>query len=336
MARPPKPKAGEAARRTRQNASSSKTSIRRRESDKRPQPGGTRKRNRPSASQASQSSAEGSSGRQSKTSGKKRKASEVEDADTTEHAPKRFQHLKARTRRVPQSVIASKWTALPHVAQQQVQELFHAAKRPVALGRPDERRREEAEKVLNTVVRKLEKQLSRMPFPAKTKDAVFSLEKLLERNRLLESQLTPAMHSIELLDAAIEKEERSLERDRRTLARLEANAISEERRQQKQAKKIHPLLKQAPDLEDNLDDYAENINLVSSVAAQKGDLMDDADGDPDLLSVLKQLQNHMESMHANRLQVAGIDNAIVDARASLDDAIYRNAKLRRHRAISGT
>jgi len=85
-------------------------------------------------------------------------------------------------RRVPQDVITTKWSALPHPAQEQVRELFAAAKRPVILSCRSEKRRKEAEVVLGTVVRKLEKQLPRMPFPLKTKEYHFDLEKLMERN----------------------------------------------------------------------------------------------------------------------------------------------------------
>lgn len=95
---------------------------------------------------------------------------------------KSYQYLKPRTRHIPQDVITTKWSALPNPAQQQVRELFTAAKRPVILGCRNEKRRREAEVALGAVVGKLEKQLPRMPFPPKTREYHFDLEKLMERN----------------------------------------------------------------------------------------------------------------------------------------------------------
>lgn len=118
------------------------------------------------------------------TSGrKKRKVQEAEFHEPIEErAPKKFQHLKPRTRNIPQDVVASKWVPPSQLVQQQVRELFKAAKRPVILSRRDDRRRLEAETILEAVVRKLEDQLPKMPFPPKTKDVHFDLEKLIERN----------------------------------------------------------------------------------------------------------------------------------------------------------
>lgn len=56
--------------------------------------------------------------------------------------------------------------------------------------------------------------------------------------RALESQLTSALHSVELLKAEIEKEEHALEHDRSVLSKLEANAKAEERSQKHQATKV--------------------------------------------------------------------------------------------------
>ena len=118
------------------------------------------------------------------TSGrKKRKAQEAElHEPIEERTPKKFQHLKPRTRNIPQDVVASKWVPPSQLVQQQVRELFKSAKRPVILSRRDDRRRLEAETILGAVVRKLEDRLPKMPFPPKTKDVHFDLEKLIEQN----------------------------------------------------------------------------------------------------------------------------------------------------------
>jgi kinetochore protein Fta7 len=56
--------------------------------------------------------------------------------------------------------------------------------------------------------------------------------------RILENQLTPAMHSVDLLNAEIEKEEMQLERDQEVLAKLEGNAKAEKTRQREQVTKV--------------------------------------------------------------------------------------------------
>lgn len=174
---------------------------------------------------------------------KKRNSNDTDDEDDERNAERpqkrpKYQHLRAHTRHIPQDTITTKWINLPPPAQQAVRTLFKATKRPVLANMREGQRRTEAELTLNAVIQKLEKRLPRMPFPPKTKDAHFDLEKVLERNRVLEGELTPALHWVELLKGEVEKEEEALERDRVALAELEANAKVEERRRRKQGKKV--------------------------------------------------------------------------------------------------
>ena len=127
---------------------------------------------------------------------KKRKATEVDGAPDLQAAlqaePKRntFSYLKRHTRRVPQDVVKRRWKALPAPAQRQVRELFSAAKRSVMHGAKDERRAHEIETALGVVLRRLEKQLPRMPFPPKSRDEDFSLDRIVNRTvGLLEHHL---------------------------------------------------------------------------------------------------------------------------------------------------
>jgi len=101
-----------------------------------------------------------------------------EDLDPT----RKFQCLKPRTRDISYSILKSKWASLPPPAQQQVREILKAARRPIILAQRNEKRRAEAEAALDPLVKKLERRLPRMPFPPKTKDGHFDLDKLLERN----------------------------------------------------------------------------------------------------------------------------------------------------------
>jgi kinetochore protein Fta7 len=119
--------------------------------------------------------------------GKKRKVTEVDGAPhgqaTLQAEPKRktFSYLKKHTRRVPQDVVKTRWKALPAPAQRQVRELFSAAKRSVMHGAKDERRAREIETALGAVLRRLEKQLPRMPFPPKSREGDFSLDGFVDR-----------------------------------------------------------------------------------------------------------------------------------------------------------
>ena len=119
--------------------------------------------------------------------GKKRNVTEVDGAQdrqaVSQPEPKRktFSYLKKHTRRVPQDVIKRRWKALPVPAQQQVRELFSTAKRSVMHGTKNERRAREIEAALGAVLRRLEKQLPRMPFPPKSREGDFSLDGIVAR-----------------------------------------------------------------------------------------------------------------------------------------------------------
>ncbi|KAJ9649390.1 hypothetical protein H2199_000165 [Coniosporium tulheliwenetii] len=258
---------------------------------------------------------------------KKRNADSMDDEDDERSSARpqkrpKYQYLRAHTRHIPQDTITTKWINLPLPAQQAVRTLFKATKRPVLASIREGQRRTEAELTLNAVIQKLERQLPRMPFPPKTKEAHLDLEKVLERNRVLEGELTPALHWVELLKVEIEKEEEALDRDRVALAELEANAKAEERRRRKQVKKAHPLLTESLDHGYEGDD-AESIGLVPSSMLADALLLDSPDSD--LKPLLEQLQSHLESMQANLGHLEGIDGAILSAREALDDMLFKQA-----------
>ena len=152
---------------------------------------------------------------------------------------------------------------------------------------------------------------------------------------MLENQLTPAMHSVDLLKAEIEKEEMQLERDQEVLARLEGNAKAEKTRQREQVTKVillyyllrtplmqlqtHPLLRLPKNFEID-GDGPNDINLMNSKLTEPS-LFDDPD--PEVAPLLDQLRNHLESMQANHVQVRGIENAIKDTQVALDDVLFK-------------
>lgn len=137
----------------------------------------------------------------------------------------------------------------------------------------------------------------------------------------MENQLTPAIHSVELLKAEIEKEELALERDRANLDKLEANARAEERKQKQQTAKVHPLLKRTAAASGLVDD-ADSIGLVPSKREESSLFVN---LDTDLAPLLNQLRSHLESMQSNHEQVEGIDSAMERAHAALDSVLYANS-----------
>lgn len=152
---------------------------------------------------------------------------------------------------------------------------------------------------------------------------------------MLENQLTPAIHSVDLLKAEIEKEEMQLERDQEVLARLEGNAKAEKMRQREQVTKVillyyllrtplmrlqtHPLLRLPKNFEVD-GDGPDDINLINSKLTEPS-LFDDPD--PELAPLLDQLRNHLESMQASHAQVRGIENAMKDTQVALDDVLFK-------------
>jgi hypothetical protein len=110
----------------------------------------------------------------------------------------------------------------------------------------DERKRLQAITALQMVIRKLHRKIERgLPFPPSTRaqrEEDFDFEKILDSSRQLEAQLTPALHSIELLKAEIRKEEALLEHENETLDKLERNAKAEKSRRKVEAKKFHSSL----------------------------------------------------------------------------------------------
>ena len=110
----------------------------------------------------------------------------------------------------------------------------------------DERKRTEAKKVMQMVSRRLISKLSKgLPFPPATRNHRqddFDFEKILDHNRALESQLTPALHANELLESELTKGKVFLEAEEAALAELETNARTEAAVRKDAGRKLHSLL----------------------------------------------------------------------------------------------
>ncbi|KAH7061264.1 CENP-Q, a CENPA-CAD centromere complex subunit-domain-containing protein [Macrophomina phaseolina] len=275
---------------------------------------------------------------------------------------KKFAHLKPRTRHISQSVITTKWKPAPLPAQHAARALFVAAKRPVveAAGRRGaasgsgggsagayDRRRAEAEATLASVLRKLEKQVPRIPFPGSLHQKrgpggeVFELEKVVERNRALEAQLTPAVHAVKLLEEAVRREERVLEGERAQLGVLRQRARGAERVAKERGRRgLHPVLKRwRGGGAGNQRDEVEEIKLVRRGELGRvygaDDVGDDEElsADEELAPVLAQLRGHLDSMRANLEQVEGLDEAMTGARVALDCVLRKRVANEQYRGL---
>ncbi|KAI9695201.1 MAG: hypothetical protein M1820_008837 [Bogoriella megaspora] len=221
--------------------------------------------------------------------------------------------LRPHTRQIPRATITSKWSTLSPVALQHARETLKAAKRSVVMSHWDERRRAEADTAINIAVKKVEKKMPRMPFPPKTKETCFDFDKLAENTRLLESQLTSAIHAVSLLKAEIGKEHQALADDRRIFAELQTNAKAELKDLSKQASKANPIL--GPIDVDECEDSAENINLREARACSR---VDYEEMDEDIEALWHEFGSHLDSMTANWAQIDGLDESISRTQLALD------------------
>ena len=113
----------------------------------------------------------------SSATSKKRKSSD--SSEPLSKKPK-FAQLKPHTKKISQELIRAQWKSLPKLAQQAARDLFLAAKRTTLMQITDGPRRREAEFVVNDVLRRLERQVPRMPFPPGTKKEGLELDGVLE------------------------------------------------------------------------------------------------------------------------------------------------------------
>jgi CENP-Q, a CENPA-CAD centromere complex subunit len=149
----------------------------------------------------------------------------------------------------------------------------------------------------------------------------------------LESKLTAAMHSLELLKEAVSSEERGLQADRTLLEDLERDSRAEERIWRQRAKKVcrspvylvltmqmHPLL-ELPEMGEQPDDGMDEIGLVKDSLAD-GSVLDTDDAD--LAAILGQMRNHLDSIRSNRRQMGGVAEGITRASVALSGLLHQD------------
>jgi hypothetical protein len=158
-----------------------------------------------------------------------------------------YQHLQAVTRKVSRQTIEAKWEPLPSGCVERISQLLQDLQRPVVVRYNDERKKTQSSTALQMISRRLVSKISKgLPFPQGTRnhrEDDFDFEKILDHNRALEAQLTPALHANELLEAQVKKELALLESEKETLITLEANAKTGSAKRSEATRRLHSLLR---------------------------------------------------------------------------------------------
>lgn len=158
-----------------------------------------------------------------------------------------YQHIRSTKRRVPKAVTQDKWTPLPKPAIDRIGQLLLDVERATVMRLQDEQKRLQASTAIQLVSRRVQRKLIKgLPFPPATralKEDDFEFEKVLDNSRNLEAQLTPMLHSIELLKAELAKEESKLAVEQEELMELESNAKDEFAESNKTLKRLHYLVR---------------------------------------------------------------------------------------------
>lgn len=204
------------------------------------------------------------------------------------------------------------------------------------------------------LVFRLLSRLPRMPFPsnatspstASVVDEHFSFETTLNRTSSLQSALTMNQRSSRLLRNQIKREQRALKNDKAELTKLEAALSSSFTLRQKQERGLHPLARlidkdEGEEEEDDDDDEnndendkslknpteRDNIERINDIAGifepsetskNTTSLDPDPDSRSDLVPLLKQLRNHLQSMENNTATIQPVLTAMSQARTALD------------------
>ena len=178
-----------------------------------------------------------------------------------------YQHLQAVTRKVSRHIIDAKWEPLPSGCVERISQFLQDLQRPVVIRYNDERKKTQSSTALQMISRRLVSKVSKgLPFPQGTRnhrEDDFDFEKILDHNRALEAQLTPALHANELLEAQVSKELACLEFEQETLVRLEANAKTEAGLRSEAARRLHSLLQPQDGIMD-IEELKDDVGLTNA------------------------------------------------------------------------
>lgn len=169
---------------------------------------------------------------------------EAEDESEDELVP--YQRLAPVSRKVHRHTIEGKWHPLPPGCVDLLSQLLVDTQRPVVARHTQETKRGHANTALQWISRRLVTKISRgLPFPVGTNrqpEDEFNFEKVIDRNRVTEGQLTAEIDANKLLDESLTKELELLEVEKAALLELETNAKTESTRRKQAERKSHPLL----------------------------------------------------------------------------------------------
>ncbi|TGO23159.1 hypothetical protein BPAE_0142g00210 [Botrytis paeoniae] len=260
---------------------------------------------------------------------KRRRVEDSQDNRAEQEQPElpSYQHLAAVTRRVTHETIKTKWESLPPGCLDKISNLLIDVQRPAVLQIRDERKKTQASTAIQMIGRRLLNRVRKgMPFPKGIRtnpEDDFDFEKILDHNRALENKLTPILHSNDLLEAELRKEEILLESEERYLAELEANAKDEATSRRQAARKAHPLLQFEVDSTQKV--LNDNVGIDENEAPSSITL--NASKYQDLEGIVKSIDGHVDSMKGNLQQIEGITDAMAKSKASVQAALFSHLDL---------
>jgi hypothetical protein len=205
--------------------------------------------------------------RKSKRPRASQRVGEEDGENEVEEIPS-YPYLSAVNRRVSRLTIAEKWVALPQSSIDLISQLLADIQRPVLFRLNDEHKRSQAKSIMQMTCHRLLYKISKgLPFPrgiSRQREDDFDFEKLIDRTRILEGQLTAEIDANKLLDSNLNKEISWLDSEKAALADLERNARSEAVKSRDDARKLHPLIQSdSSTMEDDSND-SNSLGLVPS------------------------------------------------------------------------
>ncbi|KAM7206353.1 CENP-Q, a CENPA-CAD centromere complex subunit domain containing protein [Rhypophila sp. PSN 637] len=307
-----------------------------------------------SRSSAADGASEGQHGNQESTNKTPSQPKPRPNARVKPEVPK-YRHLAPKTRQIPRSTIAAKWTPLDEGSISVVDSIISDASRAVLHRLRDrEKHREQAETVLNAFARRLHSKLVKgIPFPpasrtagssaaasAGSHEAELDFDRVMGAIKAVEGTLDPLSHSVALLTREKEKEEAALEADYKKLRKLKSNMRDETKKWIEHAKREHPLVPERQNVELVGGDFDEKdllgqvrcvtvsgLELVKRRPAGEGEkpggvFRDIPSDDEELTALAQRIGRHMNSMKSNLAQIDGVLPAINKSKASLQGVLY--------------
>ncbi|KAH7392656.1 CENP-Q, a CENPA-CAD centromere complex subunit-domain-containing protein [Pyrenochaeta sp. MPI-SDFR-AT-0127] len=261
---------------------------------------------------------------------RKRKADVDDIAQEEPRSHKKYVQLETRTKRIPQDQIDT-WPQVSPQVLEQIIAVVRDAKKDIANTQRDERKVITAHNALNPLVKRLSRQLSASRIPPQAKDIHFNIDKLTERNAQVSREVTTARHSKQLLSEQVKIAQNLLEKDDENLNQLKKNAKKwrTEWKHQEKHGRLHPLLQDR----DSVEIQQDGPDAISLKQSKPADFSLLAEPDAELASVLEQLRRSLDNMQGNHTQVEGIDEAMRNAQAALDDVLFRHASAQQYAAL---